>query len=186
MKILLILGLVLALSILCSADDVDLGERGVLSFTVPDGWTVNSNPANRPDGSPVGFALVFKPRSETNAKCLLSFAYVKSTKLDKERIRQEVLRITEAVVPQSVEKKANLKSFALKQGYGAYCIFTDASLVGKPSKKDDYKVMGSGQVQLNEEVVGVVSIFADYAEGPEFKSMLGIINSLELKPKPSN
>jgi hypothetical protein len=186
MKIIFTLGSLIVLSVVCPAAEVDLGTHGILSFAVPESWTVNSNPANSADGSPVGFAFAFKPRSQANAKCLLSLAYVKGTKLDKERIRQEVLRITKEFASQSVEKKASLRDFSLKQGYGAYCLFTDASLVGKPSKRDDYKVMGSGQVQLSEEVVGVVSIFADDAEGPEFKAMLAIINSLELKSKRAN
>jgi len=153
---------------------------------VPDTWTVTSNAAKSADGSPVGFAFVFRPRGQANAKCLLTLAYVKKTQLDKERIRREVLRATEGFVAQSVEKKTILKDFTIKQGYGAYCTFTDASLVGKEPKRDDYKVMGSGQVQLSDEVLGVVSIFADAADGPEFKSMLAIINSLDLKPKAVN
>jgi hypothetical protein len=186
MKTILTLGFIIALPVIGYGDEADLGTRGILSFAVPDTWTANSNPAKSTDGSPVGFAFVFKPRNQANAKCLLTLAYVKKTKLDKERIRREVLRITEGFLAQSVEKKANLRDFAIKQGYGAYCIFTDASLVGKESKRDDYKVMGSGQVQLSEEVLGVVSIFADATDGPEFKSMLAIINSLDLKPKVAN
>ena len=186
MKTILTLGFILVLSVDCLAADADLGTRGILSFALPETWTVNSNPANRPDGSPVGFALAFKPRSQANAKCLLTLTYVKKTPLDKERIRREVLRATEQFAAQSVEKKANLKDFSLKQGNGAYCAFTDAALVGKAPKKDDYKIMGSGQIQLSEEVLGVVSIFADAADGPEFKAMLAIVNSLELKPKTAN
>ena len=186
MKTISTLGFILVLSVVGFAAEVDLGTRGILSFTVPNDWTVNSNPAKGADGSPVGFAFVFKPRSQANAKCLLTLAYVKKTKLDKERIRREVLRATEGFVAQSVEKKADLRDFAVKQGYGAYCTFTDASLVGKEPKKDDYKVMGSGQIQLSDDVLGVVSIFADAADGPEFKSTLAIINSLDLKPKAVN
>ena len=186
MKPLLTLGLILVLSLVCCAAEIDLGARGILSFSVPDTWTVNSNPAKRTDGSPVGFAFAFKPRNQANAKCLLTLAYVKKTMLDKEKIRRELLRATQEFAAQSVEKKANLKDFTINQGYGAYCIFTDASLVGKESKRDDYKVMGSGQIQLSDEVLAVVSIFADAADGPEFKSMLAIINSLDLKPKAAN
>jgi len=184
MKIIVTLGLLIGLSSACCAAEFDLGTYGILSFAVPNTWTANSNPAKRADGSPVGHSFIFKPRSQANARCMLSIAYVKSAKPEKERIRREVLRATEEFAAQSVEKKANLRDFSLKQGYGAYCVFTDASLVGKPSKKDDYKVMGSGKIQLSEEVVGVVSLFADDIDGPEFKSMLAIINSLELKSKP--
>jgi len=184
--ILTTLGFIIAVSIACPAAEVDLGTRGSLSFTLPETWTVNSNPADRPDGSLVGFALAFKPRNQANAKCLLTLAYVKKTPLDKERIRQEVLQATEQFAAQSVEKKANLKDFALKQGHGTYCVFTDAALVEKAPRKDDYKVMGSGKIQLSEEALGVVSIFADAADGPEFKAMLSIINSLGLEPRTDN
>ena len=45
--------------------------------------------------------------------------------------------------------------------------------------------MGQGR-STQRRSLGVVSIFADDADGPEFKSMLAIINSLELKPKTGN
>ena len=127
MKIIFTLGFVILLSVVGFGADVDLGTRGILSFAVPDTWTVNSNPAKSAEGSAGGFAFVFKPRNPANAKCLLTLAYIKKTKLDKQRIRQELLRATTGFVAQSVEQKANLRDFAIKQGYGAYCTFTDAS-----------------------------------------------------------
>lgn len=69
----------------------------------------------------------------------------------------------------------------MESGYGAYCLFTDASMVGKKERTGDYKVMGSGQVQPSEGVVGVVSLFADEADGKDLKAMVRIINSLKVK-----
>ena len=76
----------------------------------------------------------------------------------------------------------NLKDFSLAQGFGSYCVFTDASLVGKQPQKDNFKVMGSGIVELADEVGGVVTFFANEIDGKEFKAMLQAINSLKLKP----
>jgi hypothetical protein len=62
-------------------------------------------------------------------------------------------------------------------------LFTDASLVGKKPKPGDYKVMGSGEIQPADNVVGVVSLFADEADGAELKAMIKIIDSLKVNLK---
>lgn len=162
------------------AAEFDLGTRGTLSVSVPGTWSITGKEANRPDGTPIGYAFAIKPRSDANAKCLLTFAYTTNGAPNKEAIRKEVLRITEQFVSESVEKKKNLKDFSLGTGFGSYCLFTDASLVGKKVKPGDYKVMGSGQVQPADNLVGVVSLFADEADGLEMKEMLNIINSLKV------
>ncbi|WP_395739521.1 hypothetical protein [Prosthecobacter sp.] len=173
----------LLLSVLTSpAADFDLGTRGTLSVGVPEDWTVNGKAVNDPDGTPIGYAFAFKPRSEAHAKCLLTFGYTTNGAPNKDDIQEKVLRATEQFVPGSVEKKQNLKDFSPGTGCGFYCLFTDASLVGKAAKPDDYKVMGSGVVQPGDNMVGVVSLFADEAEGVEMKAMLKIISSLEIKP----
>lgn len=157
--------------------DFDLGTHGVLTVVVPDGWTAKVEPPGKG-----GYALSFQPTDGSNVRCLLTFLYGANRKPDKAVIRAAVLRICEQFVSQSVEKKADLKDFSLEKGFGAYCVFTDASLVGKEVKAGSYKVMGSGQIQPNEDILGVVSLFADDATGPEFKVMLKIINSLKVAP----
>lgn len=170
------------LSVLGSqAAEFDLGTHGTLSVSVPADWSINGKAVNRPDGTPIGYAFAIKPRSDANAKCLLTFAYTTNGAPNKEGIRKEVLRITEQFVSESVEKKQNLKDFSLGTGYGCYCLFTDASQVGKKVEQGDYKVMGSGQIQPADNLMGVVSLFADEADGLEMKMMLKIINSLEVR-----
>lgn len=172
------------LSVLSSrAAEFDLGTHGTLSVSVPDDWSINGKAVNRADGTPIGYAFAIKPRSDANAKCLLTFAYTTNGAPNKEAIRKEALRNTEQFVSDSVEKKQNLKDFSLGTGFGSYCFFTDASLVGKKVKPGDYKVMGSGQVQPADKLMGVVSLFADEADGLEMKAMLKIINSLKVKPR---
>jgi hypothetical protein len=165
------------------AAEFDLGTNGTLSATAPDNWSINGKSANRPDGTPIGYALAIKPRTAANGKCLLTFAYITNGAPNKEAIRKEVLRITKQFASESVEKQQNLKDFSLEKGYGCYCLFTDASLVGKTPPPGEYKVMGSGEVQPGDNLIGVVSLFADEADGEEMKSMVKIINSLKVRPK---
>jgi len=167
----------------CHGADLDLGAHGTLSVTVPADWSVNGKSADRPDGTPIGYALAFMPRGDANAKCLVTFLYVTNGAPNKEAIRKEVLLICERFVSESVEKKKNLKDFALEKGFGAYCVFTDASLVSKKAKAGEYKVMGSGEVQPADNLLGAVSLFADEADSKEFKAMIEIINSLKVRPR---
>ncbi len=174
----------LLLSLLTApAADFDLGPRGTLSATLPEGWAADVQPAGRPGGKTLGYTVAFKPPGDANAKCLLTLIFLPHRPLDKAVLHAEMLRSAERFVAGSVEQKKTLKEFALKEGFGAYCVFTDADLAGKPPKRGDYKVLGSGQVQPAADTLGVVSLFADEADGKEFKAMIQIINSLQLKAK---
>lgn len=172
------IGLLILTALASFGADFDLGAHGVLSVVVPEGWTAKEEPPGKG-----GYALSFQPTDGSNVKCLLTFIYGANRKPDKAVIRAALLRSCEQFLSQSVEKKAELKDFSLEKGFGAYCVFTDASLVGKEAKPGSYKVMGSGQIQPNEDMLGVVSMFADDVGGKEFRAMVNIINSLKVTPK---
>jgi hypothetical protein len=165
--------------------EFDLGARGVLTMQVPEGWSANSQEISRPgaDGSTIAFATSFKPPEGANAKCSITFLYVTNRPPDKATIRVDVLRMGERYASGSVEKKKVLRDFSLEQGYGAYSVFTDASLVGKKTRAGQYRVIGVGEVQPSENLLGALSLFADDAEGKEFKAMLGMVNSMKVTPK---
>ena len=98
-------------------------------------------------------------------------------------LRAELQRTTEPFLQKSVEKKLDIKDFSLGQGFGAYCVFTDASLVGKTPKAGDYKVMGSGQIRPAADVLGALTLLSNAADGPEFNAMLKMVESMRVKPK---
>ena len=165
--------------------EFDLGPRGVLTVAVPDGWTLRGEPAGKAGAEPVGFALAFRPAAGETAKGLVSFAFVPSGAPDLARLRAETRRVCEPIAAQSVEKKTSLRDFSIEDGFGAYAVFTDAALVGKPVPPGEYRVLATGQVQPGANLLGVVSLFADDADGAELKAMIEIINSLRLRPKGS-
>ena len=135
MKIIFILGFLIVLSVVGFGAEVDLGTHGILSFAVPDTWTVNSNPAKSPMDRRSGLRSLSNPAARQTPSACSRLLTSRAQTWTRKRIRQEVLRMTEEFAAQSVEKKANLKDFALKQGHGAYCLFTDASLVGKEPRE---------------------------------------------------
>ena len=166
------------------AAEYDLGARGRLSMETPDGWSVQIRAVVRPDGVQVGYEILMATGPDRNAKMMVSLAFVQKGPPTIERVRRGVLASTEEYIVKSVERKQTLQDFSLKQGFGVYCVFTDASLVGKPPKKDDQKVLGSGVVQLRDDVTGVVTLLADAADGGEFRAMVKSVNSLRLTAKP--
>ena len=76
-----------------------------------------------------------------------------------------------------METKVTPHAFAVRQGFGAYGLFTDKKRVGQPVKKGDMKIMASGIIQPNEDLLIVVTLLTDDAEGAD-KAMLGAVNSL--------
>jgi hypothetical protein len=83
---------------------------------------------------------------------------------------------------ESGEQKKSLQDFSLGKGYGAYCLFTHVSLNGKHVKPREYEAIGVGKVQPGVGVLGLVTLFADEADGKEFKTMVKIINSRKVQP----
>jgi L-fucose mutarotase/ribose pyranase (RbsD/FucU family) len=67
-------------------------------------------------------------------------------------------------------------------GYGAYCLFTDASMVGQPTKKDEFKVIAIGMIRFNDDVSAAVSLLTDDAAGPDFAAMLKAVSGATVGP----
>ena len=174
-----LMGFLLLIAPSIYAIDFDLKSRGILTIQVPEKWVVS--PVD--DGKHTDYTLALKPSNDANAKCLVTFVYIDKTELNPEKIREKAREAGEHFVADSVEKKVVLKDFSLKQGYGAYCVLTDASMAGKPTNSGEYKVMGCGIFQLSDRLFGAVTLLADDAKGIEFETMLRAVNSMKLKAK---
>ncbi len=158
-------------------DTIDLGSHGSLSLSVPSGWKLSSH---KEEDS--GYALTLSPPASENAKCLLNITFVPEPKpVAKESVDEQVLSVCDQFVDQSVEKKKVLREFGLSGGaYGSYCVFTDASMVGQPSKHDEFKVIGIGIIHFRDDVMAAVSIAADQEDGGDFSAMLSAVRGATL------
>lgn len=152
----------------------------MLSLSVPEGWKAECRAKKMPDGTEKGFILGFEPTNNPVAGCLINFSYITNEEPNKATLQKDLLRMAEGIVPKSVEKKATVKEFSLEKGYGAYCLFTDASLVGKPVPKGEFRVMGVGLIQPSTDALGVVSMMTDDATTKEFKMLLKVIDTVKL------
>jgi hypothetical protein len=163
-----------------SADTVDLGLRGSLEISVPKGWTLSTQ---KEEDS--GFAITVSPPSGVNAKLLVNIAFVPEPKpTSRDEIQEKVLSVCDQFVDASVEKKKTLRDFSLQgSAFGSYCVFTDASLVGKAPKPDEFKVIGVGIIRYTDEIVAAISIAGDDEKGPDFAAMLAAVSTTSFSKK---
>ncbi len=180
MKRLTVLALLALCPLAASAAPLDLGPYGTFQVTPPAGWTLSSQKV-----ADSGYTVTLSPPGDANAKCIINVTFVPDPQpVAKEKIQEEVLDVAEQFVEQSVEKKKVVRELSVPGGaYGCYCVFTDASMVGKPSKHDEFKVIGVGIVQYDDKVMAAFSVAADDEKGSDFTSMLAAVSGSALRPR---
>jgi hypothetical protein len=162
-----------ALPLAAPAETVDLGPAGHFTLAAPPGWTATVK--RQPEA---GTTIVLKAPPDVNANCVVNVISVpKDEPLTNEAVREKVLSLADQFVDDSVEKKKVLRYFGLAHGYGCYCVFTDASRVGKPPEKDNFKVVMIGLIRFNDDLAAVVSLLADDTSSPEYAAMLNAVTS---------
>lgn len=162
------------------ADDFILGEHGILSVPVTGAWVAENHDVQS------GYTISIESKTGANAACRITVIAVQNATFpDKGRTRDEFMQLALNFSPGSVEKKAVPKEFSLKSGFGLYCSFTDASLVGKSPARGNYKTVSPGLIYLTKDLVLAVTIFTDDLSGPEFKQLVDIIQSTQLLQRPA-
>ncbi len=145
--------------------------------SIPASWVARSS---TPPGVP-GCDIKILSRNGAKAACRITVVYLGGKEMmDKEKAKTVLLKIAEPFVDVSVEKKAVVKDFSLKSGFGMYCSFTNAELGGKPSSMN--KTVSPGIIYLSKDIAIATTIFSDDLSGPEFQELLGVVQSIEVKP----
>jgi hypothetical protein len=179
MKRPLLLAALLLLPLCLSAETVDLGSHGTLSIDVPKGWKLKADPKD------TSVDIAITPPDGANAQCLYSVVFVpKGATAAKADVDDKLLTECDQFVEMSVEKQKTLHKLTMAgDAYGVYCVFTDASLVGKPPEKDNFKVVSVGIIWFSDSVAVSWSLLGDDAKGPDFAAMLAAVSSSSLKAK---
>jgi hypothetical protein len=182
MKLYLFIALTIACGLVARAASFSLNEHGSLNVSIPTSWLVNDS--ELPGKS--GYDIKVLSRNGADAACRITVIYSRSKEMmDKEKAKAALLKIAGAFVDGSVEKKAVVKDFSLKSGFGMYCSFTNAAMVGKPSVSGHCKTISPGVIYLSKDVAIAATIFTDDLSGSEFQELLGVVQSIELVPPSS-
>jgi hypothetical protein len=179
----LLRGWAIALCLGCLlAGDHSLGALGTVALEPAKTWSVRELPPGRAAASALGPTLVLEASGTQASRGFLTFYRSREGKLSPENLRRLTQENNEGLLSGSVEKRHDLKDLPVKDGLGAYSVFTDAFLVGQKTREGEYPVLASGLVQLGDGLLVKVSLFTDQAQGPELKAMLAMVGSLRLKP----
>jgi hypothetical protein len=166
----------MALPFAAGAETLDLGPHGKFSVAVPKDWTYAVQKMEE-----TGYALTLTAPGDANAACVLTLVFVDNPEpLSKEKVQADVLAACDQFVAESVEKAKVPREFDVPGAYGVYCVFTDASRVGKPVERGTYRAVAMGEVHLTDDVTMSASMLFDDMKGPEFKAMLAAVSSASI------
>jgi hypothetical protein len=161
------------------ATQFDLGKNGDLFIDVPDSWRVTTRLV---EGT--GYEFTFTSANGASTKGHFSLIALPSKRpIDRQQLDRDLTTLCQQrFVAASVEKKVTLQPYKLRQGYGAYSVFTDASLVDQPPKPDDFKVIAPGLLQPTEKILIVATLFTDDPAGAEFAALRKMTESVRITP----
>jgi hypothetical protein len=175
--------LFLILPLLCTlglrAETIDLGEFGRLSFTVDaSAWKVAS--ANMNDGT---FEVMISPRNGANAYAGFTISLRPGlAATSRERLQAALVADSREEATGSVERRVDPKEFAVKSGFGYSADFTDRTLVGRATKKGDFKAQTKVMLALAEMIGVSGSVASGGFDDPVHQQLLGIFRSMEVLP----
>ncbi len=160
------------------AADYHWPQRGTLTLESPGTWKVTSQSAP-------GLGYLFKIAATGENPAMLQITVValpEGKTISESDLPDRLRAMVGRNLAGSVEKKVNPVQLAMTQGAGWYAELTDASLVGKPSVKGDFKVMRQGVAALDSTTFVVITMQFDDAERPEPAKMIGMVESLRFAP----
>jgi hypothetical protein len=161
------------------AETFDVGLRGTYTISAPKDWTISTQAEQDS-----GIAVTMTAPANVNASGIVNLTFVpKDEPATREQVKDAVLALGEKFADQSVEKKETLREFSVSQGYGYYCVFTDASLVGQPTKKDSFKVVAVGIIRVNDDLLATVGVSCDDEKGPDFTALMASVAAASFSAK---
>lgn len=181
MKTMLNLLLALVLPAALSAETINLGAGRSARLNLPDAWKAAKVLQGLPE-NPAGPANVrYVTKNGSNDAVLLSLIPMADEQYaDLAQLRALVKESTQQFADGSMERKANLKEIKVDGRTGFSCLFTDAELVGQPTKKDDYKTITSCFVYLGDNIMLAATIFSDDPGAKAYDEATRLLQSLTL------
>ena len=180
-KPLLLLVLLGLLAVAAPAEKLELGEGKAALITVPETWKAAAMPPG-PSGMPaLGTNVRYVTKNGSNDAVLITLLTVPDDRFaGSDNLRAMIEEATQQFVAGSVEGKANLTELRIGGHAGYSVAFTDASLVGKPPVKEDFKTLTSCFVYLGDKVMLTATIFSDDFTGKGYVEAVKLLKSISL------
>jgi hypothetical protein len=175
----LLAALLLAASLLPArvpADDFQWPGRGVVRIAVPAGWDLRSQEAGA-----AGYAFKAQPKAGAPVVLRITLAALPADKpMRADAVKGQLEEMVRSYLGASVEKRFDPRPLALKKGTGSYVQLTDASLVGKPTRAGDLKVMRNALALLDGQIVMIGTLQFDDALAPQVAEAMALLASVSV------
>jgi hypothetical protein len=125
------------------------------------------------------YDLVIKPPSDVKALLRITLGVREAREpLTMQQFERIVDYRISFLLPNAVEEQATYHELPVNNGYGKYCILTDASLVNKKPDEDDYIYLGVYFANYNNGIIVYATLLADDIDGIAFQHMLKSVASI--------
>jgi len=162
-----------------NAATIRLEPASKLEIDIPDSWKSEIARENLDSGIAYRVELSAPEEQRISVKIRVGH-FAKSRAPSPEQARQKLQRNGERELGQAVEKQVVIKDLEVKNGFGFFYTITDASLVGKPPKPDDYKTITRLMIYYGDnDSSAIVAILADDANGPAFQQTLKVLAGMK-------
>ncbi|MCL2045025.1 MAG: stalk domain-containing protein [Oscillospiraceae bacterium] len=157
-------------------------EIGTVSIVIPDGWEVTSEDGTVIFGLIVSNDLRITPPVGKKDFCKITIGKsVMEAPLSTENFDRLYSSRTSYLLPRAVEDTVEAFELVVDNGYGVYCILTDASLVGKTIPEDEYLYITIIMISYDNGYISYATIFSDDTNSEDFLSMLDAVSGLILQ-----
>jgi hypothetical protein len=159
-----------------AAEEFEWETIGKIKLNSAKDWTV----AEKVQGAE-GYHVRLLAPPPRKAALLLTFMVLPKPVKGEEAKLEMLNRSFDAVLPQSVEGKADVKSLGLPSPFvSGYAQFTDKDLVGKDRGDHQYLLLRVGQVWFDHQILVQLTMFFDSESQPEVKEMMEMAQSVRV------
>lgn len=159
--------------------EFEMGVMGRLRFVVPAAWQLGNHCVTTGIGTAEQHSLALFSPTDPNKTWKMTFFSSSMRYKTQKDIEATAQNVQQSAAAHSVEGAAKMQEIKLKQGVGCQAVFTDAALAEKPVEPGNAKVICSGLVAPQPDVLGTVTISADDAKDADFLAAIQALGSIE-------
>ena len=162
--------------------EFEQGGQFSLKIDVPENWRISRERGTPIPGTSRTYDLTISPSSREKVFLRITFG---RTQDGEQLTRQKFDRLVDSrvstLLPRAVENNATFIEVQLNNGYGKYCILTDASLVNRRNiPRNEYLYLAVYFANYSNGCIVYATLLTDDIDSASFRLMLEILSSIEV------
>ena len=167
------------IAVIDGKETIEFDNNNSVRVEIPDSWDVTQMSGTYVPGLADTYDLQISPPEGTKAFLSITVGMAESGTMGREQFDRLVDGRINLLLPEAVEETADYLELLFDDGYGKYCILTDASLVDQVLDEDEYLYVAVIFTNYINGCISYSTALFDSPESPELQTMLDIITSIE-------